>query len=674
MGGLSSPDKGGRKRSLRAALALRFAKVCLIPLLLLAAMIWLLLLPQLETRALEGHRLLAATLALEAERYLAQPVRSLRGAAEAIDSALPRKDSGAPSATGRVLQSLVQGSDVIAGAYVIDAHGRVANIALSPDAPKPPANFLGIDLSGNPVSGEAHRKGERTWSAAYLSGVTERITVAATVPFGGGLLVGEIGLERLSEFVRQIATSSTMRLMIVDGRGQIVAHPDPGIARQQLNLGLLPILRAAADNPDESVNAVFELDGVELLGTAHRLASTEWTVLVTEPLQVVRRPVREILAALLFAAIVSTMVAIAIGFVIADGFSRRFARLAELASELADGRQPQAWPESDIREAADLIGSVRSMANAVRQREEDLCELNAELEQRVHNRTEELERSNAELSSAMQTLGMTQKELLRSEKLAALGGLVAGVAHELNTPIGNSLMIASTLDEHAEEFERQTAAGLTRSALNRHLAIGREAARSLVRNLQRAGELISSFKQVAVDQTTSQRRRFVLDEIVEEIVLTLKPAMRSAPWSITTCIPAGIAMDSYPGPLGQVLANLVANAVTHAFEGRTHGVIEIRAEIVGAESVRLDVRDDGAGILPEHLGRIFDPFFTTRMGRGGTGLGLSICHGIVENVLGGRIDVSSEPGRGSCFSITMPRVAPQGMVADGSGSSLVAEG
>lgn len=661
-----------RSYSLRSVLAFRFAKVCLIPLLLLAAMIWLLLLPRLDARAIENHRLLAATLALEAERYLVQPVRSLRGAAEVIDSAVAGKTPGAKAVTEQVLQSLVQGSDVIAGAFVIDARGHLSSIALPVDAPKPPANFVGIDLSGNPVNTVAHREGRRTWSMAYLSGVSERITVAATVPFSAGLLVGEIGLERLSEFVRHIATSPTMRLMIVDGRGQIVAHPDPVIARQQLNLGPLPILRAAAGNPAESVSATFEMDGVKLLGSARHLAATDWTVLVTEPLSVVRRPVWEVLAGLLLAAIVSTAIAIVVGLLIAEGFSRRFAQLADLARQLAAGQQAATWPRSNVREAAELIDSIQRMANAVRQREEDLRELNAQLELRVRGRTEELERSNAELSSAMQKLNMTQKELLRSEKLAALGSLVAGVAHELNTPIGNSLMVASTLEDHAEEFARQTTSGLTRSALNRHLAIGREAAQSLVRNLQRAGELISSFKQVAVDQTTSQRRRFSLGEIVDEIILTLKPAMRKSQWTIVSTIPADIVMDSYPGPLGQVLANLVANAVMHAFEGRDSGAIDIRAETVGDDSVRLDICDDGVGISREHLDRIFDPFFTTRMGRGGTGLGLAICHSIVENVLGGSIDVASEPGRGSRFSITMPRVAPLAAADDGEADDMAA--
>jgi C4-dicarboxylate-specific signal transduction histidine kinase len=289
-----------------------------------------------------------------------------------------------------------------------------------------------------------------------------------------------------------------------------------------------------------------------------------------------------------------------------------------------------------------------------------LRDLNAELEARVQARTEDLEMANAELSAAMNTLEQAQDELVRSEKMAALGSLVAGVAHELNTPIGNSLMVASTLQERTDEFESGIEKGLTRTALNRQLSTSREAAASLVRNLQRAGELIASFKQVAVDQTTSARRRFALDEVVHEIILTLSPALKKMPWKIESDVPTGIWLESYPGPLGQVLTNLINNAVLHAFDGLSVGMIRVGARSLDESSMQLTLSDDGNGILPEHLPRIFDPFFTTRMGRGGTGLGLSICHNIVENILGGRVNVASTPGQGTVFTLTLPLVAPVG--------------
>lgn len=647
-------------RSLRTVLTLRFVALILLPLLIIAAVIWLLLLPRMTERVAAEHRALATALAYETERYLEQPVRALRGAAVTLSQEKEKDRRPGSMLPNRLLESLVLGGNVLEGAYALDARGHLIEIALASGLSRKIDNYIGLDLSANSLSGEAHRSGRKVFSESYLSGVTEQVTVAATVPAGERLLVAEIGLRRLSDFVRRVATSAEMQLIVVDGRGQIVAHPDAALASQQLNIGNLSILTQTRGSRTGSVTAVFEFDGRQVLGTTYAIAGTEWTVLVTEPLAHVHQPIREILYGLLLAGLVSTVLAIGVGILMATGFSIRFERLSTLARELAAGRYPETWPESNVTEASALIGSIRQMADAVRQREVDLRDLNAELEARVQARTEDLEMANAELSAAMNTLEQAQDELVRSEKMAALGSLVAGVAHELNTPIGNSLMVASTLQERTDEFESGIEKGLTRTALNRQLSTSREAAASLVRNLQRAGELIASFKQVAVDQTTSARRRFALDEVVHEIILTLSPALKKMPWKIESDVPTGIWLESYPGPLGQVLTNLINNAVLHAFDGLPVGMIRVGARSLDESSMQLTLSDDGNGILPEHLPRIFDPFFTTRMGRGGTGLGLSICHNIVENILGGRVNVASTPGQGTVFTLTLPLVAPVG--------------
>lgn len=645
-------------RSLRTILSLRFAAISLLPVLILLAVVWLALLPRMKERAIAEHQALASTLAHETERYLEQPVRALRGVAVALSQEKKIDRQAGSALPNRLLDAMVLGGEVLDGAYVLDTRGHLMEISLPSSSSKSPANYLDLDLSGHPLSGEAHRSGRKIYSESYLSGVTEQVSVAATVPAGERLLVAEIGLQRLSDFVRKVATSPDMRLMVVDGRGQIVAHPDAALARQQMNIGNLGILARSRVAGNTTVTSEFEFEGRSVLGTTHPIMGTEWVVLVTESLDSVHRPIREMLYGLAVVGTVSTVLAVGVGLLMALGFSARFARLSSLAHELAAGHFPQSWPTSNNSESERLIGSLRQMADAVRQREGELRDLNADLEARVQLRTEDLERTNAELSEAMKTLEQAQDELVRSEKMAALGSLVAGVAHELNTPIGNSLMVASTLEERTSEFEHSMEQGLTRSALNRQLATSREAAASLVHNLQRAAELISSFKQVAVDQTTSARRRFQLGEVVREIVLTLSPALRKSPYRIETAVPAEIRLDSYPGPLGQVLTNLINNAVLHAFEGRSAGLIRIEAQLLDEVSVQVILSDDGNGIDPGNLARIFDPFFTTRMGRGGTGLGLSICHNIVEHILGGRITVASTPGQGTAFSMTLPLAAP----------------
>lgn len=298
------------------------------------------------------------------------------------------------------------------------------------------------------------------------------------------------------------------------------------------------------------------------------------------------------------------------------------------------------------------IGERRRMEQALR-------ELNSGLEERVAQRTQDLAQANQKLRHTLSHLQQTRDELLRTGKLAALGDLVAGVAHELNTPIGNTLMAVSTLGEEAAGFRRAMTQGLRRAALEQLLDSVEMAVGISGRNLQRAADLVTSFKQVAVDQASSQRRRFVLDEAVNEIVLTLKPSFNRTPYRLEVAVDAGLGLDSYPGALGQILANLITNARLHGFDGRDHGCIRITGRGSGNGHVELSVEDDGVGIPPALLERVFDPFVTTRMGRGGTGLGLHIAHNAATRILGGSLEVRSEPGHGTRFVLRVPTLAPQ---------------
>jgi PAS domain S-box-containing protein len=291
--------------------------------------------------------------------------------------------------------------------------------------------------------------------------------------------------------------------------------------------------------------------------------------------------------------------------------------------------------------------------------ESELKELNTGLEQRVVERTRELDDSNQELTRTMSRLKHTQDELLQSEKLASLGSLVAGVAHELNTPLGNALVTSRTLSKEVKDMLDAVALGeLKKSAFQSFLSRIAEGALLTERSLERAVMLIASFKQVAVDQVSERRRSFDLAQALREVVETLRPNIKRLSLRLELELPVNLTMDSFPGPLGQVVINLVTNSVTHAFDGRTNGIIRVRAFQHGADVVRVIVEDNGSGISGEHLGQIFDPFFTTKLGRGGSGLGLSISHRIVTKVLGGQINVQTPPQGGAVFELTLPMTAP----------------
>lgn len=300
-------------------------------------------------------------------------------------------------------------------------------------------------------------------------------------------------------------------------------------------------------------------------------------------------------------------------------------------------------------EAQDEIGE---MARAV-----EIFRENALARRRAED---ELRKSKEDAERALSELRNTQQSLIEAEKLAALGGLVAGVAHEVNNPVGISLTVASSLARRCDTFAKEIADGqLRRSRLVEFVEGNREAAEQLVSNLQRAGELIQSFKQVAVDRSHEQRRGFDLSHTTEQILASLRPGLRRAQVDLITEVPEAIFMDSYPGAYGQVLTNLVLNAVTHGFADGLRGTIRLDARGLGAGQVEISFSDDGAGMPDNVQRRAFEPFFTTRRNQGGTGLGLHIVYNIVTRRLGGRIVLASAPGRGTTFRITLPLVAPR---------------
>ncbi len=301
------------------------------------------------------------------------------------------------------------------------------------------------------------------------------------------------------------------------------------------------------------------------------------------------------------------------------------------------------------------------MAEAVQTKIREITELNRTLETRVSQRTKELEEANRLLGKNFDQLKETQTQLIKSEKLASLGALVAGVSHELNTPIGNALTVSTTLSHKTGEVKQVYQHGqIKKSTLDEFLIAVEEAGDLLSKNLLRASELIISFKTVAVDQTSEQRRRFNLLQTMSELAVTLRPTLKKTKLIYEIQISEDILLDSYPGPLIQVITNLFNNAIVHAFEGRDIGMMSLSGgqDPTDPSFVVLTFKDDGIGIQQNNLEKIFDPFYTTKLGQGGSGLGLNICYNIVEGLLGGHISVSSELGVGTQFKIRIPSSAP----------------
>jgi signal transduction histidine kinase len=348
--------------------------------------------------------------------------------------------------------------------------------------------------------------------------------------------------------------------------------------------------------------------------------------------------------ALLFLAVIITA-----GVIIALSIRLPLQQIMTSMRAIRSGDYDRQVPGTDAKD------EVGAMARAVEVfRENAIAKRDAE---------DGLRASKEKAESALLELNAAQQNLIDAERLAALGGLVAGVAHEVNNPIGISLTVASSFARRTDQFEAEMRSGATlrRSSLEEFVRSSRDASQQLVANLHRAGELIQSFKQVAVDRSHAERRQFSLGEATDQIISSLRPVLKKAPISLSVDVPAGLVVDGFPGSYGQILTNLFLNAANHAFSDGRSGAIAISAKPRGNDDIEIIFADNGAGMTPDVQRQAFDPFFTTRRNEGGTGLGLHIVYNLVTQQLGGRMMLESRLGQGTTFRIIMPRAARRGL-------------
>ena len=303
-----------------------------------------------------------------------------------------------------------------------------------------------------------------------------------------------------------------------------------------------------------------------------------------------------------------------------------------------------------------LVGSVVTFSDISERKraQAQILSMNVDLERRVEERTEALQVANQELETSIVNLRNAQQQLVQSEKMAALGGLVAGVAHEINTPIGVGVTAASHLAMKLDQYNKRYRSGqLTRSDFEAMLGTGLESSEMILANLERAAELIRSFKQVAVDQSSGEARAFKLTNYIDEILRSLHPKLKRTQHVVEVECDGDVSIYSFPGAFSQIITNLVMNSLVHGFEGMEAGTITIR--VTKRDNwVCLEYADNGKGIAQEYIKKVFDPFFTTKRGSGGSGLGLHIVFNLVTQTLGGRIECFSTPGEGVLFKIDCP--------------------
>ena len=304
-----------------------------------------------------------------------------------------------------------------------------------------------------------------------------------------------------------------------------------------------------------------------------------------------------------------------------------------------------------------MLARIEAQISAQQAAEQQIRQLNQNLEQKVALRTEALALANAELVATLEKLRQYQGQIIEQEKMAALGQMVAGIAHEINTPLGIGVTgiswLADAMSELHQLFAEQK---LTMSKMASFLSEGNESVRLIERNLHRAADLIASFKQVAVDQSADELRRVRLADLVQDVILTLRPKLKLGDYQIDIQCPPELTLHVRPGALYQILINLIMNSLIHGFEGRKEGQISI---VIALQQQHCLIRyeDNGCGVPEEIRTKIFNPFVTTKRGSGGSGLGMHLVYNLVSQGLGGSIVLNHKETPGVRFDIQFPVVA-----------------
>ncbi|KGJ91280.1 histidine kinase [Colwellia psychrerythraea] len=337
-------------------------------------------------------------------------------------------------------------------------------------------------------------------------------------------------------------------------------------------------------------------------------------------------------------------------------------KLAEDIGQISQSRNYQAqlakqpYKELDIltKNINLLLLRTEKHINKFTEEHEHTQYQNQALENRLSARTDALKESNQELLSTLEKLHEFQGQLVETEKMASLGDMVAGIAHEVNTPIGlgvtASSLLADKMNEIKVAFDNKT---LKSSQLKKFLTDGDENVAIIFRNLERAAKLISSFKKVAVDQSSAENRTFHVRGLLDEVLLTLAGKLESANVAISVSCPEELYINSKPGAITQILINLILNSIYHAFEGLEYGKISINVMNL-SDQLHIHYSDDGIGIDESIKTKIFDPFTTTKRGSGGSGLGMHLVYNLVTQALGGHIVLEEEQSQGVIFDITFP--------------------
>ena len=499
------------------------------------------------------------------------------------------------------------------------------------------------------------RQKQAYFSSIYIDDLTNEPLVTVAMPLTDafdqfeGALVVEVNLRFMWNLVDSLQIGEEGRAYVVDREGTLIAFGDISRVLRGENVSHLEYVDQFLNNqsPSTQLRLSKGINNQYVISTYVPLETPDWAVVVELPAIEAYQPVILNVVLSIGGAIMVALLASVAAIYLSRRLVAPLRKLTETTTCIAQGQWEFEAPIQGTTEVRGLAQAFNRMVQALKRSEEQLKRYHKQLEELVEERTKEL-------TQTVEHLKATQKQLIESEKMAALGRLVATIAHEINTPIGVGVTAASTLENETKLLVAECQnGGLKRSSLKMYLHTASQSSQLILSNLQRAADLVHTFKLVTVDQSRSQRRSFALKSYLETTLRHLDPQLKRSQHTWKVKADETITLNSYPTAFSQVVTNLVMNSLTHAYQEGESGQLSFEC-FVYHERVIIEYADDGCGMTPNQLSKIFEPFFSSPRHRGGSGLGLHIVYNLVTQTLGGTIRCESEVGVGTKFILSLP--------------------
>lgn len=605
----------------------------LLPLIVLGVTNAFLFYDSLKNEILQEDKAKVLILSNSIRNFIRSPLVELNLTKEFLNYGIEDNDS-----FNSILGTLIQNQDDI---FKIDVTNLKGEIIFNYPQDK---SLIGTDVSGYEFYNKSLNQAEPLWSSTFLSSQTLSATVTLSQAYNNGVITFYISVNRIEEIIKLLGQEKTKRVIfITDKNGVFVYHPDKSKVerRERYNLNNL-------------VDPVIIYNGQRYFTHRVVMPETGWNITLYTPFKTIYGPIFRLILPLISILLIVLSIALIIGKRFSDKIIFGIGKLLGLTRNIYLGDYEIEIKNLGLDELNQLGHSIVDMSKKISTRERDLNKVKDEISNHKLILENEVELQTRELRNTLESLHEAQDTIIESEKMVALGSMVAGIAHEINTPVGIIVTASSFLqDQTVDLLDDYNNNKLGKKSFTTYCENVISTTSLILSNSKRSAELIRSFKQVAVDQTNDDLRKIFVKDYVESIITSLQPNFKKTNYTVNLDVKENYQVETFPGAIAQIITNLIFNSIKHGFEGLDKGEIHISISIQN-DVLNLVFIDDGIGMSQENVKKIYEPFFTTKRSSGGSGLGMHIVYNLVTQKLKGSVSCTSKLKLGTSFELNFP--------------------